>query len=359
MTDTLSEKKKNYWFKEHFGKFVVLSSLFIAFLGGYDTLRNKGNLFVCDLAGIVGLKDKFQICKKTPVAPTEADLFAHLNYLRDRKEDLTPEQLRQLQQLESHFVDRAFTVLKSAINKTGKDADAQAEADALTAVRETVAEGDTEERRALFMISEGNINDGLKILIDQAFESAIKNANQWRRIGRIAYPLDTVKALEAYKKVIALDQSDPWDAIYLGRLYCRIGSLSNAEAVYMIALEQLPENDERNRSVLFNEIGSVQQKQGDLSGALASYRADLEIAERLSKSDPNNADWQRDLSVSYEKVGDCEEAKGNIIGAVNAYERSLPVAQSLADRFPDYPLFQSDIKITKRRLAQLRSKLNK
>jgi hypothetical protein len=38
--------------------------------------------------------------------------------------------------------------------------------------------------------------------------------------------------------------------------------------------------------------------QGDLPGALESYRASMAIAERLAKSDPNNAGWQRDLAWS-------------------------------------------------------------
>jgi hypothetical protein len=44
--------------------------------------------------------------------------------------------------------------------------------------------------------------------------------------------------------------------------------------------------------------------QGDLAGALKSYKADLAIAERLAKADPGNAGWQRDLSVSNERLGD-------------------------------------------------------
>ena len=35
--------------------------------------------------------------------------------------------------------------------------------------------------------------------------------------------------------------------------------------------------------------------QGDLPGALKSYRDDLAIAERLAKADPSNAGWQFDV----------------------------------------------------------------
>ena len=63
-------------------------------------------------------------------------------------------------------------------------------------------------------------------------------------------------------------------------------------------------------------IGNVQMVQGDLAGALASYRARFAVINRLAKSDPGNAGWQRDLSVSYEKVGDVQAAQGDLAGAL-------------------------------------------
>jgi hypothetical protein len=33
--------------------------------------------------------------------------------------------------------------------------------------------------------------------------------------------------------------------------------------------------------------------------ALASYQAEFVILDRLAKSDPGNADWQRDLAMSH------------------------------------------------------------
>jgi Tetratricopeptide repeat len=48
----------------------------------------------------------------------------------------------------------------------------------------------------------------------------------------------------------------------------------------------------------------VQVAQGDLAGALKSYRDCLAIAERLAQSDPGNAGWQRDLASSYGRLAD-------------------------------------------------------
>ena len=68
----------------------------------------------------------------------------------------------------------------------------------------------------------------------------------------------------------------------------------------------------------YGRVGDVLMAQGDLPGALKSYRDDLAIAERLAKADPGNAGWQRDLSVSYEEVGDVLVAQSDLPGALKS-----------------------------------------
>jgi hypothetical protein len=64
----------------------------------------------------------------------------------------------------------------------------------------------------------------------------------------------------------------------------------------------------REKGVALIQQGDVQRDQGDLAGALKSYRDSLGIAEKLAKQDPANAGWQSDLSLSYERVGACQVA---------------------------------------------------
>ena len=84
----------------------------------------------------------------------------------------------------------------------------------------------------------------------------------------------------------------------------------------------------------YDKVGDVQSAQGDLAGALKSYRDSLGIAEKLAKQDPGNAGWQRDLSVSYNKVGDVQSAQGDLAGALKSYRDSLGIAEKLASRTP-------------------------
>ncbi len=74
--------------------------------------------------------------------------------------------------------------------------------------------------------------------------------------------------------------------------------------------------------------------QGDLKAALKSYSDSLAIFERLAKSDPGNADWQRDLSVSYNKVGDVQMAQGDLKAALKSYSDSRAIFERLAQIRP-------------------------
>jgi tetratricopeptide (TPR) repeat protein len=101
-------------------------------------------------------------------------------------------------------------------------------------------------------------------------------------------------------------------------------------------MERLAKSDpgnsgwQRDLSVSDDKVGDVQVAQGDLAGALTSYRNSLAIRDRLAKSDPGNAGWQRDLSVSYERVGDVQVAQGDLAGALKSYRDSLAIRQRLA-----------------------------
>jgi tetratricopeptide (TPR) repeat protein len=117
------------------------------------------------------------------------------------------------------------------------------------------------------------------------------------------------------------------------------GDLAGALKSYRDSLgiaEKLAKQDpgnadwQRNLSISYDRVGDVQSAQGDLTAALKSYRDSLGIREKLAKQDPGNAGWQRDLSVSYTKVGDVQSAQGDLTGALKSYRDSLGIAEKLA-----------------------------
>ena len=58
------------------------------------------------------------------------------------------------------------------------------------------------------------------------------------------------------------------------------------------------QGNERDLSVSYNKMGDVLVAQGDLAGALKSYRDSLAIRDKLAKADPGNAQLAARLSGS-------------------------------------------------------------
>ena len=103
----------------------------------------------------------------------------------------------------------------------------------------------------------------------------------------------------------------------------------------------------------YNKIGDVQVAQGDLAGALKSYSDSLAIADRLAKSDPGNAGWQRDLSVSYDKIGDVQVAQGDLAGALKSYSDSLAIRDRLAKSDPGNAGWQRDLSVSYEKIGDV------
>ena len=86
--------------------------------------------------------------------------------------------------------------------------------------------------------------------------------------------------------------------------------------------------------------------------ALTSYQANFAIADRLAKSDPGNAGWQRDLSVSYEKVGNVQVAQGNLPAALTSYQAGLAIRERLAKSDPGNAGWQRDLSVLYREVGR-------
>ena len=106
-----------------------------------------------------------------------------------------------------------------------------------------------------------------------------------------------------------------------------IATASRSETAWRNPIPATPAGSAISRC-RYEKIGDVQVAQGDLAGALKSYRDSLAIIDRLAQSDPGNAGWQRDLSVSYEKIGDVQMAQGDLAGALDSYRDSLAIIES-------------------------------
>ena len=144
---------------------------------------------------------------------------------------------------------------------------------------------------------------------------------------QLNYDPACVKFAEAAR----LDPDKVWLWIELGDLWTTRGSLAEAKKAFSASRNAASRNgNDRDLSVSHNRIGDTQVAQGDLAGALKSYRDSLAIRDRLTQSDPGNAGWQRDLSVSYNKVGNVQVDQGDLAGALTSYRDSLAIRDRLA-----------------------------
>src|SRR6185436_3847353 len=93
-----------------------------------------------------------------------------------------------------------------------------------------------------------------------------------------------------------------------------------------------------------NKIGDVVISQGDLPAALASYRAGLAIAERLTATDPGNAEWQSSLMFSHVKVGEGLLVQGDRPNALISFGAGQAIGERLAQTDPGNTRWQRDLR---------------
>jgi tetratricopeptide (TPR) repeat protein len=186
--------------------------------------------------------------------------------------------------------------------------------------------------------------------------------NLWVTRGLLA---EAEKAFFAARDAAACSRNDRdlcASDIYVGDVRVAQGDLAGALKSYRDSLairDPLAQSDPRNAgwqrdlSVSYDRVGDVQLAQGDLAGALKSYRDDLAIADRLARSDPGNTGWQRDLSISYNKIGDVKAAQDDLAGALKSYRDSLAIRDPLAQSDPSNADWQRDLSVSYDRVGDV------
>ncbi|MGC2223375.1 MAG: tetratricopeptide repeat protein [Methylocella sp.] len=281
--------------------------------------------------------------------------------------------------------------------------------EAVQSIAQGATEGDSRLQQALDLLKANKISEAAQLLNAFAEDKMVRiekdrkeAAIAYRNLGAIAGLADPKRALEAYEKALALDPDDVQSLLGAGWIQIDYGDLNKAqerlERVQKLAqsdyqtsykyaaagglgevkyrrgdltgalqsyrdtipiIDRLAKSDpgnagwQRDLSVSHNRIGGVQQAQGDLAGALKSYEADLAISDRLARSDPGNAGWQRDLSVSYEKIGDVQKAQGDLAGALKSYSDSLAIRDRLARSDPGNAGWQRDLSVSYEKIGDV------
>jgi tetratricopeptide (TPR) repeat protein len=194
--------------------------------------------------------------------------------------------------------------------------------EAITAIAEGAAT-DPRYAHALELLKVGKAADAeplLKAVAEDRAQRADREAKSaaaaYRTLASIAAISDHQRAREYYAEAAQLDPSDTDGMYWNGWYQAEAGHLAEAEAAYrrVIAESTTGHGHRTVRAQL--GIGDIDFARGSSRTAEADYRAAANDADRLVKSDPNNADWQSDLSVSYNKIANVQIAQGDLAGAL-------------------------------------------
>ena len=93
----------------------------------------------------------------------------------------------------------------------------------------------------------------------------------------------------------------------------------------------------RSESAALDETVNSLLAIGDTAGALAAAEQARQIDAELLAGNPGSTDFQRELSVSYEKVGDVQRAQGDLAGALKSYREASPSVTGWRNPIPATP----------------------
>jgi hypothetical protein len=100
---------------------------------------------------------------------------------------------------------------------------------------------------------------------------------------------------------------------------------------------------QRDLCIAHGCLGGVLQAQGHWSDALHEFRAYRQILIRLTRRNPENADWQRELAHAHNCVATVLEARGRFSGALRAYEAAKQRMLRLTERHPENADWQREL----------------
>ena len=103
----------------------------------------------------------------------------------------------------------------------------------------------------------------------------------------------------------------------------------------------------------YESLGGALVAQHNLSEALQSYRTGLDIRERLAKTDPSNAGWQRDLAVTHMKVAAAYQKENQPLEAREAFNVARGIEAGLVEAHPDVAQFKHDLDWVDQQIAAL------
>lgn len=180
---------------------------------------------------------------------------------------------------------------------------------AVSAIAQGAGEGDKRLQEALDLLAVGSVAQATPLLLEFAAEktarisrSRTEAAAAYRSLGAIGGLQDPKTALDAYAKATELDPDDMASQYWAGCLELDQGDLDSAEKRLRQVLARTPGQDEYQYWSQVR-LGEIAIKRGELAAALASFRAALPLAKRLTRANPGSAEVPPAEPAEIEKAG--------------------------------------------------------
>ncbi|HEX3496439.1 MAG TPA: hypothetical protein VHT02_04565, partial [Methylocella sp.] len=93
----------------------------------------------------------------------------------------------------------------------------------------------------------------------------------------------------------------------------------------------------------YNKVGDVLVAQGDLEGALKSYKDSLAIGDRLTRISPGNVYRLRDLAANFAKLAHVYQLSGYSGTALRALRQGHEILSRVAKLSPDNATWKRDL----------------
>jgi tetratricopeptide (TPR) repeat protein len=127
------------------------------------------------------------------------------------------------------------------------------------------------------------------------------------------------------------------------------GDRSGAGEAYRSALEHLGPiaSDEvveaesfRVRRIIQTRHVDLLREEGRYAEVLDAYRENLTAQEELIKRDPARREWQEDCAIIHSQIADLSQAQGDLAGALVSYKSALAIVEALHRQTPGNPNLQ-------------------
>lgn len=174
-------------------------------------------------------------------------------------------------------------------------------------------------------IEGGNIHKAIRLLKHDAGVSQNVVVKKWRNIGALAFFTDTNESINAFKKVISLDESDLEARLVYSDLLIRIGKYQ--EVIDLLNIKNT-EVEPKIKAMMQRTLGVAYKYLGDLDLAEKMYRDGLVIAKSINGAEVE-AEILCDLGLIFKIKGNYSEAKRNYkksILLMNESNKNISVA---------------------------------